>query len=83
VIKNYRIQAIFNSVTSLPNLMQIYQTVQKVSTDPSNLKPAIPLGFLRYSKQVALMSKATSLPLCRFSPAVDYMPWLPSAKDCM
>jgi hypothetical protein len=34
-------------------------------------------SFLPYSKQLALVSIVTSLPLCRFCPTVNYMPWLP------
>jgi hypothetical protein len=34
-------------------------------------------SFLPCSKQLALASTVTSLPLCHFSPTLNYKPWLP------
>jgi hypothetical protein len=36
---------------------------------------------LPYSKQVALVSIVKSLPLCRFCPTANYMPWLPWSRQ--
>jgi hypothetical protein len=43
-IKNYHIEVPLNDITSLQNLIKMYQVVQKVSIDPLYLMPAISLG---------------------------------------
>jgi hypothetical protein len=53
-LKNYRIVVPFNDISSLPNLMKIYQAVQKMSTNPLYLKPAMLFrSFLPYSEQIS------------------------------
>jgi hypothetical protein len=63
---NYCIEVPLNGTTTLLNFMKIYQVVQKISIDPSNLKPVTPLGpfCLNVNNMVTIVVYSKDLGCC-------------------